>query len=452
MLYHTQLFICLFLPFVVGISNFLTNLKYRMAFLVAASFFFYGYWEYRLLPFLIASIVINWLFGAVVKQKTVLYVAIGFNLLILGYFKYLNFILDSFCFIFGYTCPSYNIFLPLAISFVTFEHISYLVDRYKGQAPNYSLLDYAFYIAFFPKLISGPIVRHFEILSKPIFKPFTYENMTKGYVLFVIGLIKKVLLSQQLSEISDPIFSKANSISLSFIEAWTGVSAFSLQLYYDFSGYSDMAIGVALMLGIILPFNFDAPYRALSIQDFWRRWHMTLSRFLRDYVYIPLGGNRKGPQRQYLATFLTMLLGGLWHGAGINFIIWGAIHGFALLINQMAIKRSWVMPPLLSQALTLLVIMFAWVFFRSETLSQAHEFLIAMVGMQKNGIADIHLKLFLIILFAGVCAVWGPTSQEFSFKKFVPLKGTAVIYGVIVFILLLVIGNGAQKEFIYFQF
>ncbi|MBL0942034.1 MAG: MBOAT family protein [Alphaproteobacteria bacterium] len=452
MVYHSQLFICLFLPLVVGVANYINNLKGRMAFLVAVSFFFYGYWEYKLLPFLIGSIAVNWLFGAVVHRKVMLYVAISFNLLILGYFKYLNFIIDSFCFIFGHSCPSYNIFLPLAISFVTFEHISYLVERYKGQAPHYSLLDYAFYIAFFPKLISGPIVRHFEILSPPIFKSFSYENLTKGYVLFIIGLIKKVFFSQQLSGISDPIFAKANSVSLSFIEAWAGVSAFSLQLYYDFSGYSDMAIGVTLMLGISLPFNFDAPYKALSLQDFWRRWHMTLSRFLRDYVYIPLGGNRKGPSRQYLATFLTMLLGGLWHGAGINFIIWGAIHGFALLINQMAIKRSWAIPSLLSRVLTLGVIMFAWVFFRSETFLQAHEVLKAMVSIQERSMVGIHLKSYLTILFAAFCSVWGPTSQEFALKNLVPLKGTAVVCGGIVFILLLVIGDGGQKEFIYFQF
>lgn len=458
MLYNSQFFLLLFFPLTYFI-NFLfgTQIQRRMAFLICVSLVFYGFWDYRFVPFLIASVFINWLFSFIVSRKFFLCLAIIFNLSFLIYYKYIGFFLDllHIQFVEG----AFSIIAPLAISFVTFENICFHIDRYRGNAKIYTLLEYAFYITFFPKLIAGPIVRHNEILTPPIFREFSYEDCSHGIMFLFIGLIKKVIISQNLSTIVDRVFNKASGNALSLMDAWGGIISFSGQIYFDFSGYSDMAIGLALLLGVQLPCNFNAPYKATSLQDFWRRWHMTLSRFLRDYLYIPLGGNRNGQWRQAFATVLTMILGGIWHGAGINFLIWGTIHGCCLAINHFFSKTSINIPKFLSHFLTLLVVMVTWVFFRSETFTQSTIYLFSMFQIHLLPMQLIGNRDWLIILGAFSVACIGPTSQEFIMSKHLFNKIVvnytnilSIIMGLVFLLLLLLIGDGTQKEFIYFQF
>ncbi|MDT8264981.1 MBOAT family O-acyltransferase, partial [Roseomonas sp. DSM 102946] len=265
--------------------------------------------------------------------------------------------------------------------FYTFVQIAYLVDCGRGRSEAYGLLDYALFVTFFPHLIAGPIVHHHELIPQfraPRTFRFRSEDAAAGLALFVTGLVKKMLLADPVSALATPVFAGAAQPGMA--EAWMAVLAFSLGLYFDFSAYSDMAIGLARIFGIRFPHNFNSPYKALSISDFWRRWHMTLSRFLRDYVYIPLGGNRQGPARRHLNLVLTMLLGGLWHGAGWTFLVWGALHGGYLVVNHLWNGTGRRLSPLAARALTLLAVMFAWVFFAAPGLAEAGSVLSGMAG------------------------------------------------------------------------
>jgi D-alanyl-lipoteichoic acid acyltransferase DltB (MBOAT superfamily) len=329
------------------------------------------------------------------------------------------------------------------------------VDLRRGDRHIYGFLDFCMFVTFFPQLIAGPIVRHNEIIHQFELdprRPEMWENLSRGFVLFVIGVAKKVALADTLAMVADPMFGKAVATSLSATEAWIATAAYTLQIYFDFSGYSDMAIGLALMFGLRLPLNFNAPYRASSIRDFWRRWHMTLSRFLRDYLYIPLGGNRCGALRQATNVIATMLLGGLWHGANWTFVAWGGLHGAALAVNHVWQGRGLRLPPPIAWAVTLLFVMACWVLFRAADFATAGDVLLSMIG--SHGVGEIALdREYVAALIGGAAvALLGPTSQEAALQRLRPRPWLAVPSGAALAYLLLLVGGRLPNVFIYFQF
>jgi D-alanyl-lipoteichoic acid acyltransferase DltB (MBOAT superfamily) len=387
-LFNSYLFIFGFLP----LSIFLYALadphpKLRMPALIGLSFAFYSYWNPIYLALLLPSILVNWLVSLLyqeTKRAFILTGAIAANLLVLGLFKYENFFAQALASVTGLPVPRFDILLPLGISFFTFHHIMYLVDLRRGIAPVFSLDRYALYICFFPQVLSGPLVRWSEVMDqfgRRVFAPGWERRCAQGLTLVVLGLIQKTCLGDQLADVANALYERAISQPVGAIEALVGLLAFSFQIFFDFSGYTDVAIGVALIFGIVLPRNFDAPYRACSIRDFWRRWHMTLSRFLRDYLYVPLGGNRHGPNREIAAIMITMGLGGLWHGAGWGFVIWGLLHGAALIVERLWRRYLPPMPGLIGWALTFTFVTCAWAFFRADSFATAWRVLEAIALM-----------------------------------------------------------------------
>ena len=330
------------------------------------------------------------------SNRSVLVLGVIANLGLLGYYKYANFFVDNLNHLAGSDLTLNKIILPLAISFFTFQQVAYLVDAYRRETHEYNFFQYALFVIFFPQLIAGPIVHHKEILpqfEKPDAFRLKAEHLAVGITIFAIGLFKKVVLADSVAGFATPVFHAAESgAAISFIEAWAGTLSYTFQIYFDFSGYSDMAIGLGRMFGIVIPLNFNSPYKATSIVDFWRRWHMTLSRFLRDYLYIPLGGSRKGEARRMVNLMITMLLGGLWHGAGWTFVLWGGLHGIFLVINHTWSKfipekegTSKFQPGrILAWALTFLAVVITWVPFRAESMQGAMNILSGMAGL--NGI------------------------------------------------------------------
>jgi alginate O-acetyltransferase complex protein AlgI len=329
--------------------------------------------------------------------KLLLAGAIAANLILLGYFKYANFLAANINQLTGAMLPIGEVFLPLGISFFTFTQIAFLVDTYQGKVKEYNFVHYTLFVTYFPHLIAGPVLHHKEMMpqfaNRSTFR-INWNNVSVGLAIFVLGLAKKVLIADSLADFATPIFDaiRAGGQPMLF-EAWVGALSYTLQLYFDFSGYSDMAIGLSLMFNVRLPMNFNSPYKATSIIEFWRCWHMTLSRFLRDYLYFPLGGNRNGKAHRYLNLMITMLLGGLWHGAGWTFIIWGGLHGVYLMMNHswrgLKQRLSWGdgggLANLAAGACTFLAVIVAWVFFRADSFSSAMMMLHGMVGM--NGIS-----------------------------------------------------------------
>ncbi len=323
--------------------------------------------------------------------------AISVNLIFLIYFKYANFFVDNLNHLTGSTWALANVVLPLGISFFTFTQIAYLVDTAQGKVKEFNFVRYALFVTYFPHLIAGPVLHHAEMMpqfAKRAVCRINWDNVAVGLSIFVLGLAKKVLIADSVADFSTPIFEavKAGGTPMLF-EAWIGALAYTLQLYFDFSAYSDMAVGLSSMFNVRLPLNFNSPYKATSIIEFWRRWHMTLSRFLRDYLYIPLGGSRLGASRRYVNLMLTMLLGGLWHGAGWTFVIWGALHGCYLLVNhawrgikqRMGWRNGGRVATLGAGALTFLAVVVGWVFFRADSFSSAITMLQGMAGM--NGVS-----------------------------------------------------------------
>ncbi len=396
--------------------------------LAAASCFFYAAWDWRYLGLLLAISVIDYCAAARIAasdsaraRRNWLRVSIVSNLGMLGYFKYCNFFIENFDALtasFGFTVPRTDVLLPVGISFYTFKTMSYTIDVYRGQLkPCRSWLDYATFITFFPELIAGPIVRASVFLPQltRLIGP-TWRRLVSGASLFLLGLVKKMLIADRVGEIADTVFGAPRIFSTATV--WCGVAAYTLQIYCDFSGYSDMAIGSARMIGYDLPENFRMPYLSVNIAEFWRRWHMTLSAWLRDYLYIPLGGNRRGTLLTYRNLFLTMLLGGLWHGASWNFVLWGGLHGGALGIHKLwsrfresalPNRRHSILPALASWILTLLFVMICWVPFRSRGFGDTLALLKAMAGAGAGHYQWLPFWLFpclgLCVLghFAGWC-------------------------------------------------
>ena len=407
MLFNSYEFIFLFLPVTLigffGIAR--TSNRLAALWLAAASLFFYGWWSPQYVLLLLLSITINYASGYFIghrrkgrdNQKStdmpILIIAIGANLALLGYFKYANFFLATTNDLAGTSWLLANIILPCGISFYTFTQIAFLVDVYRGIVREYDFIHYALFVTYFPHLIAGPVLHHKQMMPQftlpGTYHP-TWENIGIGLTFFCIGLAKKVLLADNLGTFATPIFGAARDGStILFFSSWIGTTAYAFQLYFDFSGYSDMAVGLSKMFGINLPYNFNSPYKSRNIIEFWQRWHMTLSQFLRDYLYIPLGGNRKGLLRRYTNLVITMTLGGLWHGANWTFVAWGGLHGGYLVINH-AWRHFFPGQPglvgrIASVIVTYLAVLIAWVFFRAESFSAATSIIQGMIGM--NGIS-----------------------------------------------------------------
>lgn len=410
MLFNSYEFLFLFLPITVSIYFVFARVGREAAigWLVLTSLFFYGWWNPIYLLLLLISMLVNYGLGNIISltasksgRSGSLWLGAGiiFNLGLIAYFKYANFAVDTVRSLSGADLYIDTIVLPLAISFFTFQQIAYLVDAREGITREYSFSHYALFVTFFPQLIAGPIVHHRDMLPQFMdpgaMKPH-HADIAVGLTIFAIGLFKKAVLADAIAQYATPVFDAANrGEPLSFFVAWGGALAYTLQLYFDFSGYSDMAIGAARIFGIKLPLNFHSPYRATNIIEFWRRWHMTLSRFLRDYLYIPLGGNRGRSFDRYRNLMLTMLLGGLWHGAGWTFIAWGGLHGFYLVVNQAwrGFKKNIGMGEtpvgtigrIGGWALTFVAVVIGWVFFRAANFDAALTMLQGMAGM--NGVA-----------------------------------------------------------------
>ncbi len=411
MLFNSYEFIFLFLPVTLLVFFAIARLGHEAAivWLVLSSLFFYGWWNPIYLVLILLSMVVNFYLGELlssayrskqaVKGKCFLVLGVVLNLGVLGYFKYAGFFVDNLNIVIGTDFNVGHVILPLAISFFTFQQIAYLVDAYNGITQEYRFSHYALFVTFFPQLIAGPIVHHKEMLPQfmrhSTLRP-NVENIVIGLTIFSIGLFKKTVLADGVARYGSPVFdAAATGEPLFFFEAWGGALAYTMQLYFDFSGYSDMAIGGARLFGIRLPLNFHSPYRATSIIEFWRRWHITLSRFLRDYIYISLGGSRRGSARRYFNLMATMLLGGLWHGAGWTFVIWGGLHGIYLAINH-AWKYSCQKMgylniekfsgfKLIAWLITFIAVVISWVFFRANDVQSAIAILEGMAGL--NGVA-----------------------------------------------------------------
>ena len=439
MLFNSYAFLFGFLPLVL-LLYFLAGRRSALAaiaFLAAASLFFYGWWNPRYLLLLAGSVSFNYLVGRRLARnparargdQAMLWLGVAGNLTVLGAFKYASFFAVNANALAGFSLPIPHIVLPLGISFFTFTQIAYLVDAYRKEVREYRFVHYGLFVTFFPHLLAGPVLHHAEVM--PQFAQarslrFDPENFAVGLTIFAIGLFKKVVLADGIAEFATPVFDAArDGATLSFLAAWGGALSYTFQLYFDFSGYSDMAIGLARLFGIVFPANFNSPYKAASIIDFWRRWHMTLSRFLRDYLYIPLGGGRCHPLRRHANVMVTMLLGGLWHGAGWTFVIWGGLHGLYLVANHVwrALARRWFaqfpLPPALGRALgqllTFVAVVFAWVFFRADSLAAAQAMLEGMAGL--NGISKADPYYYGAPQLKGLLAMfliaWGlPNAQQ----------------------------------------
>jgi len=394
MLFSSYQFLLIFLPLcwvLFRLSLRFGRIDLVIRILTACSLGFYAYWNPWHVPIIVGSILCNYgislrIIAGTTNTRSWLWLGIVANLMLIVFFKYSGFLISNVNILTGGSLEVLTFVLPLGISFFTFQQIAYLVDTVRGDPPARSLWEYSLFVLFFPHLIAGPIV-HPKVLLPQFRQPENFRRfepwMPQGIALFSIGLFKKVVIADSLAPDADRVFEIAanNPVLLSAFDAWAGVLSYSLQIYFDFSGYSDMAIGLGLMFGILLPQNFNSPYQSTSIVDFWRRWHMTLSAFLRDYLYIAMGGNRHGGARRYLNLILTMLIGGLWHGANWTFVVWGGIHGACLAINHawsrvsarlpsaftppQAVSRAW------GWAATMFVVCMAWVMFRSETVDSA---------------------------------------------------------------------------------
>jgi len=465
MLFNSYIFIFAFLPITFFVYFYLNTKRLTEAskgFLVFSSLFFYSWWNIAYLPLILGSILFNYVLGTSLSKekehkktskKTLLIFGVVANISLLGYFKYTDFFINNVNVLTDGNIPTLDLALPLAISFFTFQQIAYLVDSYKQETKEYDFLNYTIFVTFFPQLIAGPIVHHKEMMPqffKVRNKVKNHKNIALGLFIFSIGLFKKVIIADYFAVIATMGFDV--STTLTFFEAWAASLSYTFQLYFDFSGYTDMAIGAALLFNIKLPVNFNSPYKALDIQDFWRRWHITLSRFLRDYIYIPLGGNRISSFRTYNNLLVTFIIGGLWHGAGWTFIFWGFLHGIALVIHRLWKSFDFTMNRYLAWFITFNFINIAWIFFRAKEWEDAIKILKGMSGF--NGVVFIETeyvdKDYMILYALVLCMILFYRNSNELVKNFVPN-----VYSIIVTIIILVfaiLSLGKVSEFLYFNF
>jgi alginate O-acetyltransferase complex protein AlgI len=461
MLFNSYPFIFVFLPIVMS-GYFALGRRGDLApviWLALASLAFYAFSGWQFVPLLVASIVFNFAVGYVLIERKLrarlrlaaLVAGVGGDLLLLGIFKYAGFFVANLDALFA-TAITVNILLPVGISFYTFTQIAFLVDAYRGNVARYALPHYALFVTYFPHLIAGPILHHKDMIpqfERAEARRFEPHLVLCGLIIFGIGLFKKTGLADGIQPLVALAFGQA---SPSFDQAWIGALAYTFQLYFDFSGYSDMAIGMSLMFGIFLPLNFNSPYKATSIVEFWRRWHMTLSQFLRDYLYIPLGGNRHGRVQRYINLMITMLLGGLWHGAAWTFVAWGALHG------------AYLAPPVRAAGLvlTFLAVVVAWVFFRADSIASAQSILSKMADPSHIvfGRAEI-VKSALIALYAAIVWIFPNTQEIMGYdhrNRAVGERLGAVrmrpwfLYAAAVVLAFGILGIQQHSEFIYFRF
>jgi alginate O-acetyltransferase complex protein AlgI len=435
MLFNSLTFILFFLPAVLAGFFFIGRFSHLAAarWLALASLFFYGWWDTRYVVLLLISIALNFLLGQQIARavagkqhsrgRRVLITSVALNLLVLGYYKYAGFFAKSLATVSGLDLALGEIVLPLGISFFTFTQIAFLVDCYQGKVRVYNFSHYLLFVTYFPHLIAGPVLHHAQMM--PQFREAkTYRPdataMSAGIMFFTIGLFKKVIVADGIAQYATPVFAAASTgYSPGFLEANSAAFCYAMQLYFDFSGYSDMAVGLSLLFGIRLPFNFNSPYKAENFIDFWRRWHMTLSAFLRDYLYVPLGGNRHGEGRRYVNLGATMLLGGLWHGAGWTFVVWGAGHGVLLMFNhawqsfkdQHPAWKSFRVPRVLAIALTFYAVMMLWVVFRAADMGSALRVLSGMLSLNGN-VTNHPLAHFNWVFWSMLVVFFAPNSQE----------------------------------------
>ncbi len=446
MLFNSYPFIFIFLPLVlIGFS--LLKAQYRVGFLILASVVFYGVWSLEHLGLLLASIGVNYLFAKKMKTKLWLSVAIMANLLPLVYFKY-SLVANS------------SVVLPLAISFYSFQQIAFLVDVYQGKVRLESFKKYLFFVLFFPQLIAGPIVHYKDLLTQVERGALGNRAMMgSGIMLFAIGLFKKVVLADSVMEIANSAFGHIET--LSSLEAWVGIVAYSLGIYFDFSAYSDMAIGLGLLFGILLPINFNSPYKAKNLVDFWRRWHITLSEFLKYYIYIPLGGNRHGRSREVASLVLTMSIGGVWHGVGWTFLLWGMAHGVLLVVvhfyrrvgasHHNKTHIGGMLPPYFKIFFTFVVVTLLWVLFRASSFDEAMNY----YGVLFSFDGDFKYNKDIIIIAIGLALVWFmPNSMEIvTYPQCKPLRYYHALWaGILSFIALKMMATAPAMSFVYFNF
>src|SRR5580692_3421857 len=427
MLFNSYPFIFVFLP-VVLFGYFAAGrrgVQAPVVWLALASLVFYSFSNWQFVALLLASISFNYLIGWLLishhlragPRLAVLSTGVAGDLFALGIFKYAGFLVANFNAVFS-TSLAVNILLPVGISFYTFTQIAFLVDAYRGKVAHYALPHYALFVTYFPHLIAGPILHHRDMIPQfesDATKRANPRLILYGLIIFGIGLFKKTVLADGIQPLVSLAFHQATP---SFDQAWIGALAYTFQLYFDFSGYSDMAIGISLMFGIFLPLNFNSPYKATSIIDFWRRWHMTLSQFLRDYLYIPLGGNRHGSLSRYVNLMITMLLGGLWHGAAWTFVIWGALHGVYLCINHAWINYGPPIPKWLERPagvvaflVTFLAVVVAWVFFRADSLASALSVLSDMADPARIVFGHTEMVQGALIAIYAMIAWFAPNTQ-----------------------------------------
>ena len=461
MVFSTPIFLFLFLPAVL-VLNYIIPKKYiaakNVVFLIA-SLFFYAWGEPKNVLLMLLSIAVNYVCGLLLgrfdsdekKRKVVLWASVVFNLGLLFFFKYFNFVT-------GGLFPVIK--LPIGISFFTFQIMSYTIDVYRRSVePQKNLVKLALYISLFPQLIAGPIVRYIDVEKQLTYRECTAEKTARGMIRFSMGLAKKVIISNTVAAICDGIFGSTNTVPA--FTAWVGVICYALQIYFDFSGYSDMAIGMGHMLGFDFLENFNYPYVSCSVQEFWRRWHISLSSWFRDYLYIPLGGNRRGKVRTYINLIIVFACTGLWHGASFSFIVWGLWHGLFLVIERLGFKKVLdKLPKFIGWIYTMLVVLVGWVFFRADTLSAAMKYLGEMFsfsGGVANGMARFDNLSFIITVIAIVLCtpvyqfLKGKLEKTEGGKKAAFVIGAVLATGLFILSVIFLTGSG-YNPFIYFRF
>ena len=485
MVFSSHLFIFYFLPLALAVYYLLPK-RARHLGLTLLSYGFYGWANPGFTVLMLFSTVVDYFCGLVIagrldrnwrqpieplvkggmrlpRQRWAVAVSVITNLSLLGFFKYFNFTVDSYNLLLGWMGLEalqlesiLRIALPLGISFYTFQSMSYTIDVYRGEAAALrNFIDFACYVSLFPQLVAGPIIRFSEIADQLQNRTETVEKFVRGVAFLSLGLGKKVLLANPCGKVADSVFDASSALVL---DAWYGALAYAFQIYFDFSGYTDMAIGLGLMLGFVFPKNFDSPYKASSITDFWRRWHISLSTWLRDYLYIPLGGNRKGPRRTYINLFLVMLLGGLWHGAAWTFVFWGGLHGVLLAIERARGKRSLFepLPRPLRTAGTFLLVMVSWVLFRADSLSKAGDYLANMIGVGPRFegamlVGGIVWQPYYVVTVLAAAAVAWLAPQTWDWTRRLPWWRILICL-TILWVSVVALTTQAYNPFIYFIF
>lgn len=471
MVFSSHIFLFYFLPLAL-LCYYCTPRRGKNIILTGISYIFYGWSNPLFTLLMLFSTVVDYCCGLIIgtaskdlrqRRKGALTVSICSNLLLLGFFKYTGFALESYNQLFSMigggnfdAVPVLTFLLPLGISFYTFQSMSYTIDVYRGEADHITnFLDFACFVSMFPQLVAGPIIRFQEIADQLAVRRHSFEKFSRGVAFFSLGMAKKVLLANSCGKIADITFSAG---AVHWLDGWFGVTAYAFQIYFDFSGYSDMAIGLGLMFGFVFAKNFDSPYLSESISEFWRRWHISLSTWLRNYLYIPLGGNRKGVGRTAINLAIVMLLGGLWHGASWNFVIWGGLHGVLLGAERMYGKRPiyFRLPRVIRILITFVLVLVAWVFFRAETLAGALSYLGSMFGLvavpETSLLLDglLYTPYHLVAMAVAAFVVWRmPQTWDWTRKlSFVKVCGI----GAILFMSVAVLSMQSYNPFIYFNF